>query len=176
MCPIGDSGTDKSHLLIGLGAYAVQQWHEVKDAPAAKLVNELVEAADEKWLSKTIARYGRVDLLCHDELGAWNWIVAAPKCCSRFPRVGGDQCGGHRLQRELQRLDRDLHLPLPVAQRLQVPIPLFCAAAAAGGGRELGGNSELAAARRLARRRRRRLSARREPMTPLQSRVIAAHR
>ena len=32
-------------------------------------MNELVEAADEKQLSKTIARYGRVDLLCLDELG-----------------------------------------------------------------------------------------------------------
>jgi DNA replication protein DnaC len=31
--------------------------------------NELVEAADEKTLSKTIARYGRVVLLCIDELG-----------------------------------------------------------------------------------------------------------
>jgi DNA replication protein DnaC len=36
---------------------------------AAALVNELVEAADDKHLSRTIARYGRVDLLCLDELG-----------------------------------------------------------------------------------------------------------
>lgn len=35
---------------------------------STKLVNELVEAADEKQLNKTIARYGRVDLLCIDEL------------------------------------------------------------------------------------------------------------
>lgn len=33
------------------------------------LMTELVEAADEKQLTKTIARYGRVDLLCIDELG-----------------------------------------------------------------------------------------------------------
>ncbi len=33
------------------------------------LVNELAEAADEKKLSRTIARYGRVDLLCLDEFG-----------------------------------------------------------------------------------------------------------
>lgn len=32
-------------------------------------MNELVEAEDEKVLAKTIARYGRVDLLCIDELG-----------------------------------------------------------------------------------------------------------
>jgi DNA replication protein DnaC len=35
----------------------------------ASLVNELVEAADDKQLGKTIARYGRVDLLEIDELG-----------------------------------------------------------------------------------------------------------
>ncbi|MGC0367646.1 DNA replication protein DnaC [Rhodococcus sp. 27YEA15] len=32
-------------------------------------MNELVEAADEKQLARTIARYGRVDLLLIDELG-----------------------------------------------------------------------------------------------------------
>ena len=36
---------------------------------ATQLANELVEAADEMTLAKTIARYGRVDLLCIDELG-----------------------------------------------------------------------------------------------------------
>ena len=41
----------------------------VKYTLATKLANELVEAADEKTLSKTVARYGRVDLLCIDELG-----------------------------------------------------------------------------------------------------------
>jgi len=69
LCLIGDSGTGKSHLLIGLGAAAAMAGHRVKYVLAAKLVNELVEAADERVLSKTIARYGRVDLLCLDELG-----------------------------------------------------------------------------------------------------------
>ena len=46
-----------------------QQGRRVKYVLAAKQVNELVEAADEKQLSRTIARYGRVDLLCLDELG-----------------------------------------------------------------------------------------------------------
>src|SRR4051794_37602478 len=41
----------------------------VKYTLATKLVNELVEAADDMVLNKTIARYGRVDLLCIDELG-----------------------------------------------------------------------------------------------------------
>ncbi len=69
LCLISDSGTGKSHLLIGLGAAAAMAGHRVKYVLAAKLVNELVEAADERVLSKTIARYGRVDLLCLDELG-----------------------------------------------------------------------------------------------------------
>lgn len=43
--------------------------YRVKFTLATKLVNELVEAADEKQLARTIARYGRVDLLCIDELG-----------------------------------------------------------------------------------------------------------
>lgn len=69
LCLIGDSGTGKSHLLIALGAAAAMAGHRVRYTLAAKLVNELVEAADEKILTKTIARYGRVDLLCIDELG-----------------------------------------------------------------------------------------------------------
>src|SRR6266536_1000785 len=69
LCLIGDSGTGKSHLLIGLGTIATQSGYRVRYTLAAKLVNELVEAADERHLAKTIARYGRVDLLCIDELG-----------------------------------------------------------------------------------------------------------
>jgi DNA replication protein DnaC len=69
LCLIGDSGTGKSHLLIGLGTAAAEAGYRVRYTLASKLVNELVEAADERQLSKTIARYGRVDLLCLDELG-----------------------------------------------------------------------------------------------------------
>jgi DNA replication protein DnaC len=69
LCLIGDSGTGKSHLLIALGTEAAVAGFRVRYVLAAKLVNELVEAADDKQLTKTIARYGRVDLLCIDELG-----------------------------------------------------------------------------------------------------------
>src|ERR1017187_10091974 len=66
LCLIGDSGTGKSHLLIGLGTAAAENGYRVRYTTAAALVNELVEAADDKTLSRTIARYGRVDLLCLD--------------------------------------------------------------------------------------------------------------
>jgi len=69
LCLIGDSGTGKSHLLIALGTEAAMAGFRVRYTLATKLVNELVEAADEKMLAKTIARYGRVDLLAIDELG-----------------------------------------------------------------------------------------------------------
>src|ERR1700734_3202422 len=69
LCLIGDSGTGKSHLLIALGTEAAMAGFRVRYTLATKLVNELVEAADDKQLTKPISRYGRVDLLCVDELG-----------------------------------------------------------------------------------------------------------
>ncbi|WP_220124357.1 ATP-binding protein [Mycobacteroides abscessus] len=52
-----------------LGIEAAIASFRVKHTLAVKLVNKLVEAADEMTMTKTIARYGRVDLLCIDELG-----------------------------------------------------------------------------------------------------------
>ena len=69
MCLIGDSGTGKSHLLIALGTLAAEAGYRVRYILASKLVNELVEAADDKQLTKLINRYGRVDLILVDELG-----------------------------------------------------------------------------------------------------------
>jgi DNA replication protein DnaC len=66
---LGDSGTGKSHLLIGMGMAACEQGRSVRYATCAGLVNELVEAADERRLSRIVARYGRLDLLLLDELG-----------------------------------------------------------------------------------------------------------
>lgn len=54
LCLIGDSGTGRSHLLIALGTEAAMHEYRVKCVLATELVNELVEAADEKvpnrWL------------------------------------------------------------------------------------------------------------------------------
>jgi DNA replication protein DnaC len=66
---LGDSGTGKSHLLIGTGMAACEQGRRVRYVTTAQLVNELVEAADERILSRVVARYARLDLLCLDELG-----------------------------------------------------------------------------------------------------------
>lgn len=69
LCLIGDSGTGKTHLLIALGTVAAEHGYRVKYTLASKLVNELAEAADDRQLVRTVARYGRVDLLLVDELG-----------------------------------------------------------------------------------------------------------
>ena len=55
---LGDSGTGKSHLLIGLGVAACERGRRVRYATTAALVNELVEAAGERILSHAVARYG----------------------------------------------------------------------------------------------------------------------
>jgi hypothetical protein len=44
---IGDSGTCEGNLLIGLGIAAAEAGFRVKYILATRLVNELVEAADE---------------------------------------------------------------------------------------------------------------------------------
>jgi DNA replication protein DnaC len=66
---LGDSGTGKTHLLIGAGIAACETGRRVRYVTCAQLVNELAEAADERTLSKTVGRYSRYDLLCLDELG-----------------------------------------------------------------------------------------------------------
>lgn len=69
LCLIGDSGTGKTHLLIGIGTAIAEAGLKVRYTTTANLVNELSEAADEKQLTKVYARYDRVDLLCLDEFG-----------------------------------------------------------------------------------------------------------
>ena len=69
LCLIGDSGTGKSHLLIGTGVAACEAGRRVRYVTCAGLVNELAEAADDHMLSRVVGRYGRIDLLCLDELG-----------------------------------------------------------------------------------------------------------
>jgi DNA replication protein DnaC len=65
---LGDSGTGKTHLGIALGIAACQASMRVRFTTTAGLVNELIEARDERVLSKVVHRYAAADLLILDEL------------------------------------------------------------------------------------------------------------
>lgn len=65
---LGDSGTGKSHLAIALSLCACMQSRRVRFTTVASLVNELIEARDDRSLSRVVARYARYDLLALDEM------------------------------------------------------------------------------------------------------------
>ncbi|MFC9931873.1 ATP-binding protein [Streptomyces sp. NPDC127190] len=69
LCLIGDFRHRQVPYAHRTGLEAAMKGYLVRYTLATKLVNELVEAADEEQLNKIIARYRRVDLLCIDELG-----------------------------------------------------------------------------------------------------------
>lgn len=65
----GPIGTGKTHLAIALGVEAARRRYRVAFVRAADLVRELIEARDERTLSRLHRRHRRVDLLICDELG-----------------------------------------------------------------------------------------------------------
>ena len=69
LCLIGQSGTGKSHLLIGIGTAIAEAGLRVRYTTTVNLVNELAEAADDRQLTRVLNRYSKVDLLCLDEFG-----------------------------------------------------------------------------------------------------------
>mgnify|MGYP000010510559 CR=1 FL=1 len=66
---LGKSGTGKTHLAIGLGMAACSQGIRTRFVTGCGIVNELMEARDEKTLSRILKRYAGYGLLIIDELG-----------------------------------------------------------------------------------------------------------
>ena len=66
---LGRSGTGKTHLATGLGMAACGQGVRTRFVTGCGLANELIEARDEKVLSRTLKRYAGYGLLLIDELG-----------------------------------------------------------------------------------------------------------
>ena len=66
---LGPSGTGKTHIALGLGLAAFQKGLPVAFVTAAALVNELMEARDEKRLLLRQRQLAKVKLLIVDELG-----------------------------------------------------------------------------------------------------------
>lgn len=63
---------------------AAEAGHRVHYAPASKLVNEPVEAADGKQLFKTIARYGGAISFAGTSFGYMELDRRVADCCSRY--------------------------------------------------------------------------------------------
>jgi len=66
---LGNSGTGKTHLVLGLGLAACQKGLSVGFVTAASLVHELMEARDEKRLLRMQKQLAGYKLLIIDELG-----------------------------------------------------------------------------------------------------------
>ena len=66
---LGNSGTGKTHVALALGLAACQRGYRVRFTTAAALVNELLEARDQKQLLRFQKLLAKQDLLIVDELG-----------------------------------------------------------------------------------------------------------
>jgi len=66
---VGESGSGKTHLAIALSVCACRQGRRVRFTTLAALANELQEAESRRELARVVSRYGRIELLCLDELG-----------------------------------------------------------------------------------------------------------
>ncbi|MBU4235717.1 MAG: IS21-like element helper ATPase IstB [Proteobacteria bacterium] len=66
---LGRSGTGKTHLATALGVEACKNNYRTRFVSCYTLVNELIEARQDKDLQRLIQRYSRYELLILDELG-----------------------------------------------------------------------------------------------------------
>jgi DNA replication protein DnaC len=81
---IGDVGTGKTHLASGLCVAACRQRRRVRFTTATALINELAEAAHASQLSRALARWQRIDVICVDEFG---YVPLAETACELMFQV-----------------------------------------------------------------------------------------
>jgi hypothetical protein len=65
------------------GEVAAQQGYRVKYVLAAKLANELVEAADDRQLSKPLPATAELSFCAWTSSATWSSTGVGPSCCSR---------------------------------------------------------------------------------------------
>lgn len=66
---LGSSGTGKTHMATAIGLEACKNNYKTRFVTCYGLVNELIEAREERTLQRILQRYRRYDLLILDELG-----------------------------------------------------------------------------------------------------------
>jgi len=143
---VGNSGTGKSHVALGLGLAACQKGLSVGFTTAAAVVHELIEARDEKRLLRLQRQLAGYKLLVIDELGyvplsqigaellfevfSQRYERGSTIVTSNLPFVSGPACSPRRTCGDATPLDRrvsrvrvvDPHHPLygecyPVSER-----------------------------------------------------------
>ena len=114
---LGNSGTGKTHIALGLGLAACQKGLTVGFITAAALVHELIEARDEKRLLRFQKQLAKYKLLIIDELGVASehenvdrdWCSTTQRlgnealtriACTRRDRAPGERPGPDRRCRE----------------------------------------------------------------------------
>ena len=77
---LGEAGTGKTHLAVGLAVAACRQRKRVRFTTAAQLVNELSEAKNNSELNRVTNRWMRYELIVIDELA----YVAMPEAAAEL--------------------------------------------------------------------------------------------
>ena len=77
VCAVGPAGHGKSHLSLAIGYEAVKRGYSVKFRRASDMINEMAEAKSDKSLTDYVKQMSRCQLLILDEIGYFNYDVAA---------------------------------------------------------------------------------------------------
>ena len=111
---VGNSGTGKTHIALGLGLAACQRGVSVGFTTAAALVHELMEARDERRLLNLQRQLSRLNLLIIDELGFVPLSTTGAELLFEVfsQRYEARLHPGHH-QPPLRRVDRGLRLGAP---------------------------------------------------------------
>ncbi|MHB1011188.1 MAG: IS21-like element helper ATPase IstB [Propionibacteriaceae bacterium] len=87
---LGDAGTGKTHVAIGLGISAIQAGYRVRFVSAIGLAQELLQAQQEYRLPRYLRGWQKVDLVVLDELGYLGLGPGGPLlfqfCAERYER------------------------------------------------------------------------------------------
>src|SRR6202161_1193248 len=114
---VGEAGTGKTHLATGLCVAACRQRRRVRFTTATAMINELAEAAHPNQLSRALARWERLDLICIDELGYVPLAENAGELMFQGVADRAEKGGG------------EVHTTLPFSEWSQViPNPRLCKA------------------------------------------------
>ncbi len=81
---VGNPGLGKTHLATGLALAACRQGHRVRFYTAADLVNELLQAQDERRLGRVLAQALKQQVVVLDELGFLPFSVLGAQLIFQF--------------------------------------------------------------------------------------------